>query len=271
MHNLTDQQLYFFETFGFLTFPGLLRDEIAEITDEFEAVFADRGITHDPAKRTCFFPFIDQRERLAALLDHRSTITIAAGLLGDDFNYVGSDGNYYTGDTGWHSDGCHTAGKYIKIALYLDPAGHATGALRVIPGSHRLEATSWAARRAGHARDLWGIDGCDVPAMSLDSHPGDVVVFDHNLMHAAYGGSTKRRMFTLNLCRRAATTVEIADLRDYIGAHARFWIERLHSDVMRNTASPARMRHLQQVIEHEGHLPALAEKARREMPEPSRG
>lgn len=32
---------------------------------------------------------------------------IATQLLGEDFNYMGSDGNYYVGDTGWHSDGWH--------------------------------------------------------------------------------------------------------------------------------------------------------------------
>ena len=37
---LTQQQVRFFETFGFLTLPGLFRDEIEQITEAFEAVFA---------------------------------------------------------------------------------------------------------------------------------------------------------------------------------------------------------------------------------------
>jgi hypothetical protein len=45
----------------------------------------------------------------------------------------------------------------------------------------------------------------------------------------------------------------------------------MHSDVMKATASSQRMRHLRQVMEHEGHLPALVAKARQEMPEPARG
>jgi hypothetical protein len=98
-----------------------------------------------------------------------------------------------------------------------------------------------------------------------------VVAFNHNLMHAAFGGSTRRRMFTLNSCAHAETPEEIAELEKFIAGGARFWIDHTHSDIMRNTASPQRMRHLEQVIAHEGHLPALAAKARAEMAETARG
>ena len=268
----TPEQLRFFETFGFLVLPGLMAGEIGWITEEFEAVFLDRGIVHDPAKRTCLVPFIDQRERLCALLDHPKIEGLAAGILGDDFNYLGGDGNYYTGDTDWHSDGFHRVGKFLKIAFYLDPVGRDTGALRVIPGSHRLDLeTSWEARQARRSRELWGIGQSDVPSVVLESRPGDVVAFNHNLMHASFGGSSRRRMFTLNLCKRCETPEEIADLERYIEGEARFWIETVHSDVMRETASPARMHHLRQPMEHEGRLPALVAEAKAKMAEPSRG
>jgi hypothetical protein len=192
--------------------------------------------------------------------------------LGADFNYVGGDGNYYTGDTSWHSDGFHTVGLFIKVALYLDPVTRDTGCLRVIPGTHRIENPSlWAARQAGKSVELWGREPREVPCMALESKPGDVVIFNHNLMHASFGGSARRRMFTLNLCRHCKTPEEVQDLENYIGAHDRFWIDTMHSEVMRRTASEARLRHLHQVIAHEGHLPALAAKARERMAEPSRG
>lgn len=262
----------FFETFGYIVLPGLLAEEIGWITDEFEAVFTDRGLVHDPTKRTCVVPFIDARERLSALLDNPKIEGLAASLLGGDFNYVGSDGNYYSGDTGWHSDGFHTVGRFIKIALYLDPVGRDTGALRVIPGSHQINAKdSWAAREANRATELWGIEQGAVPAIALDSKPGDVVAFNHNLMHAAFGGSNQRRMFTLNCCRHCETREEIQDLESYIGGHDRFLNDHMHSDQMKATASPARMRHLTQVMAHEGHLAELAAKARTTMAEPARG
>ena len=40
---LTEQQLSFFETFGYLSFPGLLADRIEEIDREFEAVWEANG------------------------------------------------------------------------------------------------------------------------------------------------------------------------------------------------------------------------------------
>jgi hypothetical protein len=290
---ITPQQHHFFETFGYLALPGLLVDDIGWIAEEFAAVWEDRGVVHDGTKRSCIVPFIDQRERLCTLIDHPHIEALIAGLLGDDFNYLGGDGNFYTGDTGWHSDGAHRVGQYLKIALYLDPVARDTGCLRVIPGSHRLEGagarsagpvpgrgagpgqhapeSGWAARQAGKSRELWGIEPRDVPCVALETQPGDVVAFNHNLMHASFGGSQRRRMFTLNNCRRCETPEEIQELEKYISARARFWTDHMHSDVMKATASPQRMRHLRQVMEHEGHLPALVAKARQEMPEPALG
>lgn len=269
---LTQQSKRFFGTFGYLVLPGLLRDDIAWITQEFEAVFRDRGVVHDSTKRSVIVPFIDQRERFCALLDHPSIEGLGSGLLGEDFNYLGGDGNYYTGDTSWHSDGFHRLGKFLKVALYLDPVMRDTGCLRVIPGSHRVELEqNWDARQARNSLELWGIEQREVPSVALESQPGDVVAFNHNLMHASFGGGTRRRMFTLNLCRHCETAEEIEDLENYIASHGRFWIDRMHSDVMRRTASPQRMRHLRQVMEHEAHLPALAAKARVEMAGPARG
>ena len=267
---LTTQQKQFFETFGYLVLPGLVADDIGWITSEFEAVFQDRNIEHDPSKRTCIVPFIDQRERLCTLLDHPGINGVASGLLGDDFNYMGGDGNFYTGDTPWHSDGFHTVGKFLKIALYLDPVKRDTGCLRVIPGTHRTE-DNWAAKQAIKSQELWGIEQRDVPAQALESQPGDVVAFNHNLMHCAFGGNSRRRMFTLNCCRHMETPEEITNLENYIGGAARFWVDHLYTDAMRNTGPAERMRHLSQVIEHEHVLPPLAAKARLEMSEPARG
>jgi hypothetical protein len=64
-------------------------------------------------------------------------------------------------------------------------------------------------------------------------------------------------MFTMNLGRRAETPEQIEDLESYIGIHLKSWAGRVHGATMLRTATPNRMRHLEQVIAHEGHLPAL--------------
>jgi hypothetical protein len=274
---LTQEQISFFDTFGFLGFPGLIADRAQAIIADFEAVWATRGgghdgRPHDGKARSCIVPFIDQSEALASLLDDPRIRGIAVGLLGDDFNYMGSDGNYYVGDTGWHSDGWHPEIRHIKIALYLDPVTRDSGCLRVIPGSHLIQDryANLLQQSAGRSMDAWGIPGRDVPCIPLETVPGDVVCFNHNTKHAAFGGSDRRRMFTVNLCQRYPDE-KLQELRDYIGHASRFWLERAYGDAMIRTAGPDRMPHLEQVMANDYHLPELSRQARERMAEPARG
>ena len=274
---LTQQQKTFFDTFGFLSFPGLLKDDITAVIGAFESVWSQRGgghggKPHDGKARSCIVPFIDQHERLCALLDDPRILAIGNSLLGDDFNYMGSDGNYYVGDTAWHSDGWQTVEKHLKIAFYLDPLTRDSGCLRVIPGSHRVGDTfaEGLQQQIGRSQDNWNKHGRDVPALALETTPGDVVVFNHNTKHAAFNGSTHRRMFTINLAQRY-TEERLPALRDYISGHARFWIDRNYGEKMIRTAGPERMRHLEQIMANDGHLAELSRKNREKMLEPSRG
>jgi hypothetical protein len=274
---LNAQQLDFFRAFGYLGFPGLLADRAEQIIEEFEAVWASRGgghygKPHDGKARSCIVPFIDQREYLCSLLDDPRIAGIANSLLGEDFNYMGSDGNYYAGDTHWHSDGWHRELIHIKIAFYLDPLTRDTGALRVIPGSHQL-GDRYAERLQQEIRkseELWGIHGREIPAVALETRPGDVVCFNHNTKHAAFGGSARRRMFTINLAQRYPEE-RLQDLRDYLKGFSRFWVDRPYSEVMIGSATPERRRHLEQVMANDGHVAELSRQARQTMAEPSRG
>jgi hypothetical protein len=274
---LTQAQKTFFNTFGFLAFPGLLKDRIDEIIREFEAIFAKHGgghagKPHEGKQRSCIVPFPDRSAVLSGLLDDPRIHGIAAGLLGDDFNYMPSDGNYYSGDTGWHSDGWHKDILHIKIAYYLDPLTRDTGCLRVIPGSHKdgdVFAKS-VTDQISKSEEKWGIYGRDVPCMALETKPGDILVFNHNTKHAAFGGSGWRRMFTMNLCQRYPEA-RVQELRDYLNGISRFWVERAYGDIMMNTAGPGRLRHLEQVMANDGHIAELSRKARESMLEPSRG
>ena len=277
-HILTEQQLSFFDTFGFLALPGLMEDAIDEIVEAFEAIWAEHGgghngEAHDGKQRSCIVPFIDKHERLCALLDDPRINGILSDLLGDDYNYSGSDGNYYAGDTVWHSDGWGKAVRFVKIAFYLDPLTRDTGSLRVIPGSHHLE-DRFALKLQEQLRESekhWGISGKDLlPGVGLEMQPGDILLFNHNLKHSAFGGGANRRMFTIN-CSQRFPEDQLEDLKKYISAHARFWTDRIYGEKMIATASPERMIHLEQGMANDGHLAELAAKARREMPEPSRG
>src|SRR3954469_2596619 len=193
---ISSDQLAFFETFGYLRLPGMLADRIGAIIEAFDQVWAERGgghqgRRHDHRQRSCVVPFIDQHPVLCTLLDDPRVHGVASQLLGDDFNYMGSDGNFYTGDTGWHSDGWHPVQRFIKIAFYLDPLTPETGALRVIPGSHKVGDRYGEALKAACDRGYgFGLHGSELPAASCTIRPGDLMVFDHNTKHAAFGGGS---------------------------------------------------------------------------------
>ena len=281
---LTKQQLAFMDTFGYLGFPGLLKDRIDGITGAFEAVWAERGgghdgKPHDGTARSCIVPFIDQHPVLSSLIDDARVNGIFSSLLGDDFVYLGSDGNFYVSDTNWHSD-TDWSGKmrgapprvYYKMAFYLDPLSRESGALRVIPGSHRwgdayAESLESQIRKSG---ENWGIEGWEVPAVALETQPGDIVVFNQNTKHSAWGGGDRRRMFTINCTARFADK-DMQFLKNEIAAGARFWLDSVYGEAMLETAGPARMKHLEQPLAHQDHLEAEVRKARSRMAEPSRG
>ena len=277
--SLSEQQMSFFRTFGYLSFPGLMTDRIDEIEREFEAVWAEHGgghngKPHDGKARSCIVPFIDQSEVLCSLLDDPRILGIASSILGDDFNYTGSDGNFYVGETGWHSDGARKSEDpmHIKIAFYLDPLTRDTGALRVIPGSH-LFGDGYAdtlSEQIRNSQELWGLHGRDIQATVLETQPGDLVLFNHNTKHAAFSGGTRRRMFTMNLSQRYPEN-RLDDLRKQMENAARFWIDRKYGEKMVRTAGPERMRHLEQNMANDGHLAELSRQARERMSEPSRG
>lgn len=281
---LTSQQLTFMDLFGYLVFPGLLSDRIDRIIAEFEAVFAahgggHHGRPHDGTARSCILPFVDQSDYLASLVDDPRIDGIFASLLGPDYNYLGSDGNFYVGDTNWHSD-TDWSGKmrgkppriFFKMALYLDPVTADSGALRVIPGSqhygdHFAEALQANLRTAP---ETLGIPGDQVPAITLTSNPGDVVVFNQNTKHSAWHGNNRRRMFTIN-CTARYQEDELPLLRNEVAALARFWIDSVYGEPMLRTAGPERMVHLAQPLAYQDHLAEEVRKAKLVMKEPARG
>ncbi|HXW80715.1 MAG TPA: phytanoyl-CoA dioxygenase family protein [Acidimicrobiales bacterium] len=242
-----EQDRNFFETFGFLKVPGGIKNELGTVNNEFPQVFIDRDVVHRGTERTMVLGFIARREGLSRLLEHPVVEDLLECLLGPGANYIGSDGNYYTGDTKWHADGYHKNGLFIKVAFYLDPVDGESGALRVIPGSHRLTHPEWAARRAAASEELWNVPGDLVPATVLSSEPGDLLVFNHNLMHSSWGGSDKRRMFTINLCKHCTSPEEFDELKKYLADRERDWEDLTEFDVIR--ASPNRARRLDQVLD----------------------
>jgi len=258
--SLSNQQINFFHLFGYLSFSGLMADCIEEITREFEAVWEHHGggqdgRPHEGTARSCLVPFIDQSERLSPLLDDPRLDGIFRSLLGEDYNYFTSDGNFYVHDTGWHSNMWHQDAVWIKTAIYLDTLTRHTGCLRVIPGSHHIgdRFADNLQEQIPHSQESWERPGQEVPAVALETRPGDIVMFNACVKHASFWGGNRRRMFTIN-CSARYREDQLSKLRLIISDHGRFFPKRMYGDVMVRTAGPERMRHLEQALGNDDHL-----------------
>lgn len=214
IHMLTPAQMVHFETFGFLVLKGIYStSEIADISAVFDHLLErDRqGRPFTGEQRQGVLGFIEKHPVLTQLAYDDRIYEAMEQLLGRRFVWIGSDGNLYVGSTQWHPDHSNYACTRIKVAFYLDPVRRDTGCLRVIPGSHHPE---W--HRLLHSvinGNMLEMEPYRIPFYSLDSDPGDMVIFNQKLWHASFGGKTGRRMFTLNFGGYPTSDEQIADLR----------------------------------------------------------
>ena len=89
---LSEQQVSFFEMFGYRKFPGLFSDRIDAIIEVFEENWrrhggGHHGQPHDGTARSCLVPFVDRSEYLCTLLDDPRLLGIAYSLV---FDHVSS-------------------------------------------------------------------------------------------------------------------------------------------------------------------------------------
>lgn len=254
--HLSKSQLAFMETFGYLSFPGLLSDRIQAIEQAFEEVMArEGGLDHKGKERLGIAPFLNHHPYLCSLLDDERINGIAESVIGPDYQYWNSDGNYYVGDTPWHSDtGWPEPIRFYKMALYLDSLTRDAGALRVIPGSHRFgEGYAETIQSQISSKEVWGgLHGSEVPAMALETQPGDLVMFNHSTKHSAWGGSEKRRMFTLVFTEKHITPDAVAHFKENVRGHryTKKDVFGVPEGPLLTTGSPERRHHLTQLMEH---------------------
>ena len=195
---LTNEQYLHFLTFGFIILRRFFTpDEMTTISEEFEKGL-DLAYAHHPfdgSERHWVPQMGPDTPFYANLLEDERFWSVAAQLYGEDTFAVGNDANRYVGDSNWHPDhnvdpkeDCYG----VKFAFYLDPVGADSGALRLMPGSHKNPMHS-ELRKNMEAMDL---APRDLPAYVCTSEPGDVVAFDMRCWHASFGGSEGRRMST---------------------------------------------------------------------------
>jgi hypothetical protein len=176
-----------------------------EVANAFADAFADSSagnVSREAAITFRYLPMMSEHTPVSlALLDH--FISAAEQLIGGAVIPVRAKAVEYHGASSWHRDS-DLAVASAGFACYLEPLTAATGALRVVPGSHR-------------AREVPTSEDANRRAVAVETVPGDVIVFDEHLLHASHGGLV-RRQWRVDYVRRPTADSEGVLVRDYFAA-----------------------------------------------------
>jgi hypothetical protein len=195
-----DAEVDWFRSFGYLVLRGFFEPELVEdlrgeVVGTMLGVHGDRYDERPPMSGmaghyTCLLgPWAP---RTVELVDSRRLVGLAERLVGGAVvpSPCDTQGILYFDHAGWHNDtGIGIRG--VKFVAYLEPLTADTGALRVLPGSHRLEDGA-----LGHLYSL-DLHVREVPGQVLATEPGDVIVFDPLLYHASWGGKDRHQWSTM--------------------------------------------------------------------------
>ncbi|MEM9257393.1 MAG: phytanoyl-CoA dioxygenase family protein [Pseudomonadota bacterium] len=210
---LSEQQIHYFDTFGYLKLPGLFADDIDEIIAGFEDLFGNdeqpvwetQEALHGDERRVIIPGFIEQAPRLAPLQHDPRVVGVVQSLIGPKYQWQSSDGNLFYCESYWHSDmySAPLNHYHIKLSFYLDELNGESGAIRIIPGSQfHNQIFARTLRRDFHdpsrTSEIFGVSGNEIPSITVNSTPGDLVVWNFRTVHGSYNGNERRRLFSLN-------------------------------------------------------------------------
>ena len=218
---LTSGQVAFFKTFGFLFLPRLFTGaEVAIMKREAGEIFAEDRESESLAEDETqdLVTFWERKPYLSELLDDDRIQNIAADLLGPNFVMHATTGARRVGDTPWHADMVQEDPLLgANITFYTEPLMKSTGCLSVIPGSHIASSLDQFEPLRGVNRDSefrpFGLLPSQIPCHACESMPGDVIVFNPKLLHAAFGSNAARHMHLVSFFANPTTEKEIASIR----------------------------------------------------------
>ena len=129
-----------------------------------------------------------------------------------------AEGILYFDQAGFHDD-AGPGVKAVKFVAYLEPLTAATGALRLLPGSHHPEFSAIVAawdrpHPAMDAEELRRqVEG--LPLYVAETRPGDVIAFDWHVRHTSIRGRD-RRQWTISYVRDPVTAEEVERYTDVV-------------------------------------------------------
>ncbi|MFF5185766.1 phytanoyl-CoA dioxygenase family protein [Streptomyces sp. NPDC000345] len=130
-------------------------------------------------------------------------------------------GILYQDASAWHRDSADPNLDAVKMVIYFEPLEADSGALRVIPGSHRPDASEALARRRAEQPVGMPLDeereDREWPGLVLSTEPGDILVFDVHLWHASLHGRG-RLQWSVSYVAEPLTAAEQDSARSYIAS-----------------------------------------------------
>lgn len=206
---MTEEQVNYFGTFGFIQFKDFLEpEEVETLSEAFdEAMLKGRNgapppkpneprqqINNSIPPHISFFDL--NPEVFYPLLVDERFVDVFRNLLGDDFILPISEGILHTAGSDWHHDNVAEPPYFtMRAHIYLDHLGPEDGCLNVIPGSHFSEFREALAENIGGL----GVGAKDVPGrFALVNGPRDVIFLNHKTHHSALSDRPYRRCIHIN-------------------------------------------------------------------------
>ena len=146
-----------FDTFGFIVLRGMLKaDEVHAMNAEFDVglAAAEREMQRSGIRGQMNWSNLrPETPFLASLLEDERFFGAARQILGEDTIGSASNANSFDGDrTEWHPDVKDARWRGIKFGCYLQPLDEYSGALRLVPGSHKDPLTPISKRSCSKSR-----------------------------------------------------------------------------------------------------------------------
>jgi hypothetical protein len=196
---LSHQQILHFRTFGYVLLPRLFTAaEIGTLRQEVTGALAD-AFGPDPTEPPAcggisgdYLPLASARApfSLALIADDPRTFGVGAELLGGPAVPSIGTATRFTGDSTWHTrQGPDVGG--VTLWVDLAPRTAATGALRLVPGSHLPEFERQLRQYRGVDPAVSGFGAWEWPHVVVATEPGDVVAFHVHLANCVRGGAPR--------------------------------------------------------------------------------
>ena len=129
---ISDDQITFFQTFGFLFLPKLFdSEEMKAVSGRFDHwLDSERdGAPFHGESRQSLYGIAELEPLFTELVADDRIYGTVESLLGGGFQWLCSEGNLYVGDANWHPDGTRLDYQPMKVSLYLDSLTADTGCL----------------------------------------------------------------------------------------------------------------------------------------------